>query len=142
MGHKRPGVAGRRTVHGGRNLSHGVGHGGAQTRGEGLQPVPAEHGRAFRAPEACGAHLLVPVGFYATVFYVSDKGALLFDPLQDHAESLLKALSGQAQRPRIIASAATVAKMKLLGTYGACYGFDTATPANAEMVAEHLFSYR
>ncbi|MBE2321306.1 hypothetical protein DVA67_035650 [Solirubrobacter sp. CPCC 204708] len=26
--------------------------------------------------------------------------------------------------------------------YGAYYGFDTATPANAEMVAEFLFSYR
>ena len=27
-------------------------------------------------------------------------------------------------------------------TYGAYYGFETATLANAEMVAEHLFSYR
>ena len=27
-------------------------------------------------------------------------------------------------------------------TYGAYYGFDTATPANAQMVAEYLFSYR
>ena len=86
-------------------------------------------------------------GFYATVFYVGDKGVLLFDPLQGHAESLLKAigsvtdrpvtaivyshdhadhiggtpdlfkaLAGQAQRPRIIASAATVEKMKVLGS--------------------------
>jgi hypothetical protein len=26
--------------------------------------------------------------------------------------------------------------------YGNLYGFDAATPANAQMVAEHLFSYR
>ncbi|NVO29496.1 hypothetical protein HJ526_18915 [Donghicola sp. C2-DW-16] len=28
------------------------------------------------------------------------------------------------------------------GKYGEFYGFDAAPPANAEMVAEYLFSYR
>lgn len=86
-------------------------------------------------------------GFYATVFYVGDRGVLLFDPLEqraepilkairsvtdkpvtaivyshDHADhiggtpDLLKALAAQAQRPRIVASAATAQKMRLLGS--------------------------
>jgi glyoxylase-like metal-dependent hydrolase (beta-lactamase superfamily II) len=86
-------------------------------------------------------------GFYGTVFYVGDKGVLLFDPLEmrsepilkairsvtdkpvtgivyshnhgDHiggAQNMLDALSEQSEKPRIIASRATADKQALLGS--------------------------
>lgn len=86
-------------------------------------------------------------GFYATVFYVGDKGVLLFDPLEyrakpileairsvtdkpvamvvyshDHADhiggtaDLLAELKGQKVKPAIVASQATADKMQRLGS--------------------------
>ncbi len=85
-------------------------------------------------------------GFYATIFYVGEKGVLLFDPLEMRAEPILKSIrsvtnkpittivyshdhadhiaatgqllemlkSSQKETPEIIASQATATKMELL----------------------------
>ncbi|MBM6551480.1 MBL fold metallo-hydrolase [Marinomonas ostreistagni] len=87
-------------------------------------------------------------GFYATIFYVGDKGVLLFDPLEMRAQKILDAIrsvtdkpintivyshdhadhisgtaellalldASQKKQPEIIASKATAEKMELLGS--------------------------
>lgn len=87
-------------------------------------------------------------GFYGTIFYIGDKGVLLFDPLEQRAEPILKSIrsitdkpitvivyshdhadhisaaddllkllkKSQKEQPEIIASKATSKKMELLGS--------------------------
>ncbi|MEQ9946402.1 MBL fold metallo-hydrolase [Pectobacterium aroidearum] len=38
-------------------------------------------------------------GFYATVFYVGDKGVLLFDPLEERAQPILQAIHSVTDKP-------------------------------------------
>ncbi len=95
--------------------------------------------------------------YYGTIFYVGDKGVLLFDPLEDRGEHIMKAIAEVTDLPvtaivyshdhadhigdarifteaaakagtdlRIIASQATAAKMRFLGS---------ALPAPTETVA-------
>lgn len=48
----------------------------------------------------------------------------------------------QEDNLKAYAEVARLATEKLRPVYGKYYGFDTATPANAEMVAEYLYNYR